>query len=85
MNVEIACLGALSDDMFVQVGSSDYEVGRFPLEENGVDVANCVDGTQHLVADKPVGLSVVGWDFGTSYGYLGGVGVRTINPIIVVK
>ena len=53
-------------------------------EENGIDATGCIDGTHRLFADQPVGLSVVGYDWGNSYGYLGGVGVRAINPIVVV-
>ncbi|MBN2530383.1 MAG: hypothetical protein JXR76_28605, partial [Deltaproteobacteria bacterium] len=75
-SVHIECLGNLDDSGFTRVGSSTYEVGRFALDDNGVDVSNCVDGTQRLTASKPVGLSVVGYDRSTSYGYMGGVGIR---------
>ena len=39
-----------------------------------------LDGYHYLSADAPVGLSVVGVDYAQSYGYLGGVGVKYINP-----
>jgi hypothetical protein len=82
--VELECLGVLSDEDFTQVGNSEYEVGRFALDYSGTDAAGCVDGPQLLVSDKPVGLSVIGFDSRNSYGYLGGVGVRAINPIVIV-
>ena len=41
--------------------------------------------SHRLFSSQSVGLLVVGYDFANSYGYLGGVGVRAINPIIVVK
>ena len=80
--VEIECIGLLSDDDFHPVGSSQYEVGRFSLDDP--EGSGCVDGTHRLFSSQPVGLLVVGYDFANSYGYLGGVGVRPINPIIVV-
>ena len=83
VQVEIDCLGTLPDSDFVAVGSTEWEVGRFALDYLGTDVGTCVDGTHTLLADEPVGLSVVGEDFANSYGYLGGVGVRSINPIII--
>ena len=82
--VAVDCLGELDDDAFEEVGTSGFEVGRFALDDNGVDVGGCVDGTHRLEADHPVGVSVVGEDLYNSYGYLGGVGVRFINPVIVV-
>jgi hypothetical protein len=45
-------------------------------------VGTCEDGAHWLEAAEPVGLSVVGEDFANSYGYLGGVGVRSINPVL---
>ena len=83
--VELDCLGMLDDGEFRAVGTSGFEVGRFALDFDRQDVGSCVDGTHRLEADRPVGLSVVGEDRYNSYGYLGGVGVRTINPIVVVK
>ncbi len=82
--VELDCLGVLADDAFEAVGASGFEVGRFDLDFDGVDVGSCVDGPHRLEADMPVGLSVVGEDFVSSYGYLGGVGVRAINPVPMV-
>ncbi len=82
VEVEVDCLGLLPDDGFVPVGATDWEVGRFDLD-NPLGVAGCVDGAHRLTASEPVGLSVVGEDFANSYGYLGGVGVRAINPVIV--
>jgi hypothetical protein len=82
VEVELDCLGVLDDADFVSVGSTDWEVGRFALDYNGVDVGSCTDGAHWLEAAEPVGLSVVGEDFANSYGYLGGVGVRAINPIL---
>jgi hypothetical protein len=33
-------------------------------------------------AEQPVGLSVIGSDRDISYGYMGGIGVMPINPVI---
>jgi hypothetical protein len=82
--VEVDCLGVLDDGAFTEVGTSGFEIGRFNLDFDGEDVGACVDGTHWLVANMPVGLSVVGEDEFISYGYLGGVGVRPINPVIPV-
>lgn len=80
--VEIECIGPLSDDDFQRVGSSRYEVGHFSLDDP--DGSGCVDGTHRLTSSQPVGLLVVGYDMANSYGYLGGVGVRAINPVPMV-
>jgi len=77
--VELDCVGTIGDDVFTQVGSSDYEVGYVYID-NPDDSTGCEDGYHYLSADAPVGLSVVGIDYAQSYGYLGGVGVKYINP-----
>ncbi len=82
--VELDCMGVLPDTSFTQVGSSDWEVGRFFIDDPG-NTTGCLDGAHVLVADDQVGLSVVGTADANSYGYLGGVGVRAINPVPVVE
>jgi hypothetical protein len=81
--VDLDCLGVLPDEDFVAVGASDFEVGRFALDYNGVDVGGCEDGAHYIWSEEPFAVSVVGEDFANSYGYLGGVGVRSINPVVV--
>jgi hypothetical protein len=78
--VVLECLGeALDDDLFTEVGSSDWEVGRFQID--GPDSTDdCFDGTNIITSEQPFGLSVVGFDWCQSYGYLGGIGVWAINP-----
>jgi hypothetical protein len=80
--VEVDCLGVLAETEFTAVGSSAYEVARVDLD-NPVGVPGCTDGAHWITSEEPFGLSVVGEDFANSYGYLGGVGVRAINPVIV--
>jgi len=81
VTVNVDCLGELDDGAFAQVGASDWEVGRFYLDSpEGID--GCEDGPHTLVASDDVGLSVIGMEQTNSYAYLGGVGVREINPVI---
>ena len=80
--VDLDCLGVIADAEFQQVGSSDWEVARVDID-NPTGVTGCVDGAHRIESEEPFGLSVVGEDFANSYGYLGGVGVRAINPIII--
>ena len=82
--VELDCMGVLPDTGFTAVGSSDWEVGRFFIDDPG-NTTGCADGAHVLNADDQVGLSVVGTADANSYGYLGGVGVRAINPVPVVE
>jgi hypothetical protein len=79
--VAIDCLGLLADDLFSEVGSSGWEVARVFID-NMDDTTGCEDGTHLLTASEPVGLSVVGVARANAYGYLGGVGVMPINPVI---
>jgi hypothetical protein len=79
--VIVECLGMLPDADFVPLGSTIWEVGRFYLDYLG-DVGSCTDGVQVLHANQSVGLAVIGYTHNGSYGYLGGVGVFRINPII---
>jgi hypothetical protein len=82
--VELDCMGQLPDSSFAQVGSSDWEVGRFFIDNPG-NTTGCLDGAHVLTAAGQVGLSVVGTSSANSYGYLGGVGVRSINPDPVIE
>ncbi|HUT79069.1 MAG TPA: IgGFc-binding protein, partial [Polyangia bacterium] len=82
--VELDCMGVLPDTGFTAVGSSDWEVGRFFIDDPG-NTTGCLDGAHVLIADDQVGLSVVGTADANSYGYLAGVGVRAINPVPVVE
>jgi hypothetical protein len=82
--VELDCMGVLSDAAFAQVGSSDWEVGRFFIDNPG-NTTGCADGAHVLFAEGQVGLSVVGTADANSYGYLGGVGVRSINPDPIIE
>ena len=49
---------------FASIPGSTYAVARVAVS----------DGTHELVANKPVGLTVYGWDRDVSYGYAGGIG-----------
>ncbi|HUT76805.1 MAG TPA: hypothetical protein VM285_03920, partial [Polyangia bacterium] len=82
--VELDCMGVLSDAAFTQVGFSDWEVGRFFIDNPG-NTTGCADGAHVLSAEGQVGLSVVGTASANSYGYLAGVGVRSINPDPVIE
>jgi hypothetical protein len=77
--VSLDCIGTIGDDAFAPVGSSDYEVAYVYIDDPE-DSTGCEDGYHYLNADAPVGLSVVGVAYAQSYGYLGGVGVKYINP-----
>ncbi|MDF1563588.1 MAG: IgGFc-binding protein [Deltaproteobacteria bacterium] len=55
------------------IAGTSWEVGRIEIQ----------DGTHRLQADQPVGLSVYGFDWSVSYGYPGGLDLRSIviiNP-----
>jgi hypothetical protein len=80
--VELDCLGELPESGFIPVGSTYWEVGYFFIDFPGT-TTGCVDGAHVLTASDPVGLSVIGTAQTISYGYLGGVGVRRINPVVV--
>jgi hypothetical protein len=82
--VELDCLGVLSSSLFTPVGSTGWEVGRVFID-NPENTTGCLDGAHTLQADAPVGLLVIGTDTAQSYGYLGGVGVRSINPEPVIE
>jgi hypothetical protein len=82
--VELDCLGALDDAEFSAVGGSDWEVGRFFIDDPQ-NSNSCVDGAHFISAAETFGLSVVGTASYQSYGYLGGVGVRSINPSPVIE
>ncbi len=82
--VELDCAGILGPEYFKSVGSSDWEVGRFFID-NPENSTGCIDGAHVLMATDPVGLSVVGTSNDNSYGYLGGVGVRWINPNPIIE
>ncbi|GAB4303860.1 MAG: hypothetical protein Kow0090_19440 [Myxococcota bacterium] len=62
----------IPDSSFVQIGSSNYEVAR------GVQLP---DGQSSLEATMPVGLVVYGYDKYVSYGYLGGLDLKTITHV----
>jgi hypothetical protein len=79
--VELDCVGEIPDSAFQQVGASDWQVARVPIDDPVIQTG-CEDGVHVLVADAPVGLSVFGVSAWQSYAYLAGVGVEEINPII---
>lgn len=83
-DVDLDCVGVLGPEYFVPVGGSDWEVGRFFIDNPG-NTTGCADGAHLLTATEPVGLSVVGTSSANSYGYLGGVGVRAINPTPIIE
>ena len=80
-HVALDCLGLIPDSEFSMVGASGWEVARVYIDDP-LDDTGCVDGAHLLTASEPVGLSVVGTALAVSYGYLGGIGVRPINPVI---
>ena len=77
--VEIDCLGVVTDDHFVAIPGTPYEVGYVDLDLNGMGGEGaCVDGAQFLTADGPVGVMVAGLDWATSYGYPGGMSLGSL-------
>jgi hypothetical protein len=80
--VVLDCVGLIPDSEFIGVGFSDWEVARIFID-NMAGTTGCADGLHLLSASAPVGLSVVGTARATSYGYLGGIGVESINPVVV--
>jgi hypothetical protein len=72
----------LDDATFVPVGASEWEVGRFDID-NPTGVAGCVDGAHDIESEASFGLMVVSEDNAMSVAYPGGIGVRWINPIII--
>jgi hypothetical protein len=82
--VELDCLGQLPNAEFTPVGESGWETGRFFIDDPG-NSNECEDGTHYISSEKPFGLSVVGTASWQSYGYLGGVGVKIINPDPVIE
>jgi hypothetical protein len=82
--VTLDCAGVLDEGIFDPVGESSWEVGRFFIDHAQYSTG-CEDGAHLLTATDPVGLSVVGTAPANSYGYLGGVGVRAINPDPVIE
>jgi hypothetical protein len=79
--VAVDCLGLIPSSEFAPVGSSGWEAARIFIDDLD-SPTGCEDGPHLLTASEPVGLSVVGTDFADSYGYLGGIGVKPINPVI---
>jgi hypothetical protein len=77
--VELDCAGPLPASMFTPVGSTDWEAGRFFIDDPANDTG-CKDGAHAIWGDAPFGLSVVGTSPANSYGYPGGLSVRNINP-----
>jgi hypothetical protein len=82
--VQLDCVGVLDDEEFAQVGDSDWEVARIYIDHDSI-YTGCEDGVHVISADEPVGLSVAGTSTCNSYGYLGGVGLRPINPGPVIE
>ncbi len=71
----------IPSSQFVSVAGSGYEVARII----GTDTTGTLDGVHTLrSADDAKGISVtvVGWDMYDSYGYIGGMGMGAINPIV---
>ena len=84
VTVELDCKGELPPGNFTPVGSTGWEVG-YVVIDNPLNDTGCLDGAHTLEASAPVGLSVIGTDTTQSYGYLGGVGLRYINPDPVIE
>jgi len=82
--VTLDCMGDLPGEYFAVVGSTDWEVGRVFIDDP-MNTTGCEDGAHLLYASDVVGLSVVGTADANSYGYLGGVGVRAINPVPIIE
>ncbi len=61
--------GSSSGLSFETLPSGQYSAARMPLSE----------GAHHLVADKPVGITVYGWDQYVSYGYPGGMNLEVLQ------
>jgi hypothetical protein len=85
-DVILECLGQIGNFEFSSVGGSDWEVARIHIDTLQNDpTPTCSDGVHRLTASAPVGLTVVGMHGANSYGYLGGIGVRFINPHPVIE
>jgi hypothetical protein len=82
--VTLECLGLIPDTEFTPVGSTEFEVARIYIDDPESSTP-CTDGANVITATEPFGLSVVGTASANSYGYLGGVGVRAINPNPVIE
>jgi len=82
--IDLDCLGVLPDTEFTNVGTTDWQVARIWID-NPTDSTGCLDGAHEITGDNPFGLSVAGTASANSYGYLGGVGVRAINPHPVIE
>jgi hypothetical protein len=80
--VTLDCLGALDDAAFTAVGSSEWEVGRFDID-NPAGVDGCEDGPHDIYSDAAFGLMVISEDTAMSVAYPGGIGVSWINPVII--
>ncbi len=82
--VTLDCLGVIPDSEFESVGGSNWQTARIFID-NPENSTGCLDGAHVLSATDQVGLSVVGSAHANSYGYLGGVGVRSINPAPIIE
>ncbi len=80
--IELDCAGELEG--FTQVGGTSWEVLRFFIDDP-LNTNDCQDGAHVISGDQPFGLSVVDTSYANSYGYLGGVGVRPINPDPIIE
>ncbi|GEM_PF-2232108 len=77
--VSLDCLGEIDDSHFTPIPGTIYEVGQVDLDIDGQGgEGDCVDGAQFLTADQPVGVSVGGVDWATSYGYPGGLSLNAL-------
>jgi hypothetical protein len=78
--VTLDCLGDLDEAAFAPVGGSEYEVGRFDIDDpDGVD--GCADGRHDIWSESSFGLTVVSEDTAMSVAYPGGIGLEWINPV----
>jgi hypothetical protein len=82
--VDLDCLGVIPDSEFTPVGTTDWQTARIFID-NPENSTGCLDGAHVLTATDQVGLSVAGSSSANSYGYLGGVGVRAINPAPIIE
>ncbi len=77
--ITLECMGVVPADHFTAIPGTNFEVGYVDLDIDGNGgEGNCVDGAQFLTATAPVGVLVGGVDWATSYGYPGGMSLRSL-------
>jgi hypothetical protein len=66
----------VNDDLFTDVADTGFQVGRIPVPD-GVHSLESTDDK------KGINVIVVGYDMADSYAYPGGMGVHSINVVVV--